>query len=423
VKLVLATWKVNFALSGVQDEEIEFVDAETLVDWDPEFKGELISSFFDTKYHWIKSLRSVSRDSISFPTKNFLVVVGRRWGETNKKGVPLGVLFEFAEGDLRLRGIGPKSLSEKTSVDGGNQLLSLVSDLFDKPNLWKTKITIHEMPKSEWKVIADIVGEEPWPLIDQGRKIMKTDPRRAMENFSKAYKIFDILSNINGKFHAVFAQAEVSLESKDFDLTKNRLKIVWELASQLGDPMLEENVLTLEGILLYESKFYEEAITRFEQALIRSKKANIHKAVINAYCNIGECYSRVGKNDDAERNFEKARALAQERNDRNWLAVAHVNLAKVLAENIKRGDSSSATQAIYYLEEAVQLFEQLGDKFGLMIAQGSFGDLESLANNHEKALIHYEIAFETAQILNEHIYHEYFQQKGQTMKNRIIDSL
>ncbi|MHA1967682.1 MAG: tetratricopeptide repeat protein, partial [Candidatus Hodarchaeales archaeon] len=320
-------------------------------------------------------------------------------------------------------GIGPKSLSEKTSVDGGNQLLSLVSDLFDKPNLWKTKITIHEMPKSEWKVIADIVGEEPWPLIDQGRKIMKTDPRRAMENFSKAYKIFDILSNINGKFHAVFAQAEVSLESKDFDLTKNRLKIVWELASQLGDPMLEENVLTLEGILLYESKFYEEAITRFEQALIRSKKANIHKAVINAYCNIGECYSRVGKNDDAERNFEKARALAQERNDRNWLAVAHVNLAKVLAENIKRGDSSSATQAIYYLEEAVQLFEQLGDKFGLMIAQGSFGDLESLANNHEKALIHYEIAFETAQILNEHIYHEYFQQKGQTMKNRIIDSL
>lgn len=420
---LLATWKVIFALSGVQDEEIEFVDAESLVDWDPEFKGELITSFFDTKYTWTKSLKSVLRDNISFPPKNFLVVVGRRWGESNTKGIPLGVLFEFAEGDLRLRGVGPKSLSEKTSVDGGNQLLSLVSDLFDKPTLWKTKITIHAMPKSEWKVIGDIVGEEPWPLIDQGRKIMKTDPKRAMVNLSKAYKIFDILANINGKFHAVFAQAEVSLASKNFDLTKDRIKIVWELASQLGDPMLEENVLSLEGILLYESMFYEQAIARFEQALIHSKKANIHKAVVNAYCNIGESFYRLGKINDAEKNFEKARTLAQERNDKNWLAISHVNLAKVLTESVKRGDSSSITQAVYYLEQAVQQFEQFGDKFGLMIAQGSFGDLESISNNLEKALIHYEIASETAQILNEHIYQEHFLQKGQLVKNRIIDSL
>ncbi len=419
---LLASWKVIFALTGGHDEEIEFVDAESLVDWDPEFKGELITSFFDTKYTWTKSLKSVSRDDISFPTKNFLIVVGRRWGESKTKGIPLGALFEFAEGDLRLRGVGPKSLSEKTSVDGGNQLLSLVSDLFDKPNLWKTKITIHAMPKSEWKVIGEIVGEEPWPLIDQGRKIMKSDPKRAMEKFSKAYRIFDILANINGKFHAVFAQAEVSLESKNFDLTKDRIKIVWELASQLGDPMLEENVLSLEGILFYESKFYEQAIARFEQALIHSKKANIHKAVVNAYCNIGESYYRLGKIDDAEKNFEKARTLAQERNDKNWLAISHVNLAKVLTESVKRGDSSSSTQAVYYLEEAVQQFEQFGDKFGLMIAQGSFGDLEMISNNLEKALIHYEIASETAQSLNEHIYQEHFLQKGQLMKKRIYDT-
>jgi tetratricopeptide (TPR) repeat protein len=419
----LATWKVQFALGGTQNEEIELVDAETLVDWDPEFKGELISGFFDTKYTWISSLQSVSRDTITFPSKNFLIVVGRKWGESKTKAVPLGVLFEFTEGDLRLRAVGPKSLSEKTSVDGGNQLLSLVSDLFDKPNLWKTKIVIHTMPKSEWKVIADIVGEEPWPLLEQGRNIMKSDPKRAMENFSKAYKIFDILANVNGKFHAVFAQAELSLETKNFDLTKNRVKIVWELASQLGDPMLEENVLTLEGILLYENNLYTEAIARFEQALLRSKKANIHKAVVNAYCNIGECYYRVGMIDEAENNFEKARVLAQERNDKYWLAVSEVNLSKVLAENIKRGDSSSATQAIYYLEESVQLFEQLGDKFGLMIAQGSFGDLEAMGNNLEKALIHFEIASEKAQSLNDHIYQEYYQQKVQEMKNRLIDTL
>lgn len=419
----MPAWKVHFALGGEQDEEIDFVDAETLVDWDPEFKGELISSFFDTKYHWISSLKSVSRDNIDFPPINFLIVVGRRWGESKTKGVPLGVLFEFIEGDLRMRGVGPKSLSEKTSIDGGNQLLTLVSDLFDKPNLWKTKIVIHTMPKSEWKVIADIVGEEPWPLVEHGRKIMKSDPKRAMENFSKAYKIFDILSNVNGKFHAVFAQAELSLATKNFDLTKNRIQIVWELASQLGDPMLEENVLTLEGILLYENSLYEQAVVRFEQALLRSKKANIHKAVVNAYCNIGECYFRVGKIDDALEIFDKARILSQERNDKHWLAISQVNLSKILAEFVKRGDSSSSTQAVFYLEEAVQLFEQLGDKFGLMIAQGSFGNLESMIGNLEKALIHVEIAAEKAQSLNDHIYQELYQQKTQEIKNKILDSL
>ena len=109
------------------------------------------------------------------------------------------------------------------------------------------------MPKGEWKIIGDIIGEEPWLLIEQGRRVIKTDPRRAMDNFTKAYKIFDILTDINGKFHAVFAQAELSLDSMNFDLTKNRLGALWEFTSQLGDPMLEENILSSEGILLYEN--------------------------------------------------------------------------------------------------------------------------------------------------------------------------
>lgn len=416
----MVTWKVTFALGVGQDEEIELFDAATLVDWDPDFKGELIAGFFKTDYTWFEALKSVMRGEVVFPPQNFFVVVGRKWGDSKTKSIPLGVLFEFTESDLRLRGVGPKSLSEKAGGDS-NLLLNLISDLFDKPDLWKSKISISAKPKSEWKVIGDIIGEEPWLLIDNGRKIMKTDPNKAMESFTKAYKIFDILTDINGKFHAVFAQAEVSLNSMNFDLTKNLLETLWEFTSQLGDPMLEENILSTEGILLYESSLFEQAIAKFEQALDRAKRANIHKAVVNAYCNIGECYYRMEKFDEAMRNFDKSRSLAESRQDKYSLAISQVNLANVLGQYIRQGDSSSADQASYYLGEAIQHFEDLEDGKGIMISNGVFGEIEALQENFEKALIHFERAAEKAQAINEHQFQEYFRQKAQEMKERLYE--
>ncbi len=416
----MVTWKCVFSLGGIHEEEIELFDAETLVDWDPEFKGDLIAGFFKTDYTWIKGLKQVLRDDASFSPKNFFVVVGRKWKETQTKAVPLGILFEFTEGDLRLRGVGPKSISEKAGGDS-NLLLNLLSDLFDKPNLWKIKTIIMAKPKNEWKLIGDIIGEEPWRLIEQGRKMMMTDPKKAMEIFTKAYKIFDILSDVNGKFHAVFAQAELFLDSMNYDLTRNRLDALWEFTTQLGDPMLEENVLSMEGLLLYESGLYEQAIAKFEQALDRAKRANIHKAVVNAYCNIGECYYRVDKFDEAMNNFDKARSLAEERNDNQFLAISQVNMTKVLAQFIRQGDGSSADQATYYLREAIQHFEKLSDDFGVMHANILFGEIEALQENYEKALIHFESAAEKSLGINAHQFQEFCRQKAQQMKDRLYE--
>ncbi len=416
----MVTWKCVFSLGGIHDEEIDLFDAETLVDWDPEFKGDLIAGFFKTDYTWIKGLKQALRDDMSFSPNNFFVVVGRKWKETQTKTIPLGILFEFTEGDLRLRGVGPKSISEQAGGDS-NLLLNLLSDLFDKPNLWKSKIIITAKSKNEWKLIGDIIGEEPWRLIEQGRQMMTPDPKKAMEILIKAYKIFDILSDINGKFHAVFAQAELFLDSMNYDLTRNRLDALWEFTTQLGDPMLEENVLSMEGLLLYENHLYEQAIAKFEQALDRAKRANIHKAVVNAYCNIGECYYRVEKFDEAMNHFDKARSLSEERNDNQFLAISQVNMTKVLAQFIRQGDSSSADQAAYYLREAIQLFEQLSDDFGLMHANILFGEIEALQENYEKALIHFESAAEKSIGINAHQIQEFCRQKAQEMKDRLYE--
>lgn len=416
----MVNWKVLFALSESQTEEIGLADVADLVDWDPEFQGQLISSFFDTEYHWLLAMNSVHRDDVTFPSKNFLLVVGRKWGDDKGKGVPLGVLFEFSEGDLKLRAVGPQSVAEKAGGDN-NLLLDLVNELFDFPQKWKSKSVICGISKEEWRSIAEIIGEEPWRLIDIGRNSLFTETKKAADNFQKAFKIFTVLADLNGQFHAMLALLEVALETKNDELVKERLKIAQEYAEKLGDPMLEENVLSMEGVYLYEQAQFLSAISVFEKALERSKKANMPKHVLNAYLNIGECYYRLEDYDRSLKNFDIARGLAEERNDKHNLAVSQINISKVLCQDLKKGNTSGEVQASHYLKEALEEFEKKGDKRNVMITYGIFGMLEEIKQNFDSALIYNERAAEQAQILNDTILQDYYNGKNQTVREKLYE--
>ena len=417
----MVLWKVTFSLGATQEEEIELADVADLVDWDPEFQGKLVSSFFDTDYHWLPALKSIHRDDINFPPKNFLLVVGRKWGEEAQKAVPLGVLFEFSEGDLKLRSVGPKSVADKAGGDN-NLLLDLVNELFDFPQKWKTKSVIcgPSTPKNEWKKMAEIIGEEPWKLVDLGRKALPNDHKTAIANFEKAYKIFSILADLNGQFHATFALIEVALEIKNYTYAQQQLEIIKKYAKELGDPMLEENVFSLEGVMAYEHNQFSTALTWFQQSLDRAKKANMNKAVINAYLNMGECHYRLKDYESALKNFDIARGLAEERNDKENLGIAQINISKILTQHLKMGDLSSEVQATHYLTSAIETFEQLeGSDRNIMISYGIFGNLEEVKENYDSALIYYERAAEKAQVLNDHDLQEFYQKKNQMMKNKL----
>jgi tetratricopeptide (TPR) repeat protein len=414
----MVIWKVRFALGAGQEEEIDLSDVEDLVDWDPEFQGRLISSFFDTDYHWLLALKTVIREDVEFPSKNFLLIVGRKWGEDKSKTVPLGVLFEFSEGDLKLRAVGPQSVAAQAGGDN-NLLLDLVNELFDFPQRWRSKSVICGISKQEWRKIADIIGEEPWRLIDSGRRALSTDPRKAISEFQKAFQIFSILADLNGQFHAMFAQLEVALDSKNFSLAKEHLEVVRQYSLELDNPMLEENVYSTEGIILYEENNFQQAVSVFENALEKAKKANMHSHVVNAHLNIGECYYRLANYDSALKNFDIARGYAEERNDKLNLAISQINIAKVLCQNLKMGDVSSDVQATHYLTEATEYFEKSDDKRNLMLAYHTFGNLEDLKQNYNGAMIYYEHAAEIAQSLNDTVLHDFYFQKVQAMRSNL----
>jgi tetratricopeptide (TPR) repeat protein len=277
------------------------------------------------------------------------------------------------------------------------------------------------MSKQEWKKIGDIIGEEPWRLVDTGRKLISTDSKKATDNFQKAYKIFTILADLNGQFHAMFAQVELALEASDYAVAQERLQTVWEYAKQLGDPMLEENVLSIEGTIMYELGNFQQAIPVFEKALDRAKKANMHNFIVNAYNNIGECYYRIEKYENALKNFDIARGLSEERNDKKLLAISQINIAKVLCQNLLLGDLSSEVQATHYIKQALEVFEQQSDSMNIMISYGLMGTLESIKQSNDSALIYFERAAETAQAMNKLNMQDFYNQKAQRMKDRLYE--
>jgi len=219
----------------------------------------------------------------------------------------------------------------------------------------------------------------------------------------------------------MFAQVELALDAGDYAVAQERLQTVWEYAKQLGDPMLEENVLSIEGTILYEKGNYQQAIPIFEKALERAKKANMHNFIVNAYNNVGECYYRIKNYENALKNFDIARSLSEERNDKKLLAISQINIAKVLCQNLLLGDLSSEVQATHYIKQALEVFEQQNDKKNIMISYGLMGTLESIKQSYDSALIYFERAAETAQTMNNEDLQDFYRQKAQPMKDKLYE--
>jgi tetratricopeptide (TPR) repeat protein len=185
--------------------------------------------------------------------------------------------------------------------------------------------------------------------------------------------------------------------------------------------MLEENVLSIEGTIMYELGNFQQAIPVFEKALDRAKKANMHNFIVNAYNNIGECYYRIEKYENALKNFDIARGLSEERNDKKLLAISQINIAKVLCQNLLLGDLSSEVQATHYIKQALEVFEQQSDSMNIMISYGLMGTLESIKQSNDSALIYFERAAETAQAMNKLNMQDFYNQKAQRMKDRLYE--
>ena len=102
---------------------------------------------FSSDFTWIHGLKNL--DDIATSTENSLVVIGRKWGESKTKSIPLGVLFEYSEGDLK-----PRGLSETTSEDI-DLLMTLIPELLEnKQNLWRSRIILTGKPRNEWRRIC-----------------------------------------------------------------------------------------------------------------------------------------------------------------------------------------------------------------------------------------------------------------------------
>ena len=168
------------------------------------------------------------------------------------------------------------------------------------------------------------------------------------------------------------------------------------------------------GLQLYRKRRYQRAIVAFQKAFNHAQKTNNYFATVYAYLAIGDCFFFLRNYSDALSHFDKARYLAVQKEDKNVIALSSVKLAKALW-----GEGDKFDQPYYkfdqvnsYLAEAIQIFNELKDRLGLLYAHGVKGELEEFQGNLEAAKIYYQKASELAHLVNRESLREYFRRKS-----------
>lgn len=149
-----------------------------------------------------------------------------------------------------------------------------------------------------------------------------------------------------------------------------------------------------EGIFLYNSGFYEHAITQFEKALLAAEKENNWRVIVIIHCNLGECHFQLKQYPIALTAYDRAYTIAKVKNDSHFLAVIQIYISRVLLVQLKLDQAES------HLRNALKLFEQLNDLHGLMIVYGFLGDLKAQTLFPMDGLFYYEKAADYARTLN-----------------------
>ena len=151
-----------------------------------------------------------------------------------------------------------------------------------------------------------------------------------LSDYPRAEKFLDQAHTIAEKSLSSSLIAEVELQQSPllvargrFDDAESTLRHGLEVATNVGDPYLEANLMGNLGYLFSGRFRYEEAIYWLQRAYDRFAKMGAGHAAANTIGNLGVCYYGLGDSEKALAAFQDATARLEKagdrRNEQDWL--------------------------------------------------------------------------------------------------------
>ncbi len=173
----------------------------------------------------------------------------------------------------------------------------------------------------------------------------------------------------------------------DLTTAEKFLRRAVKLRYQLDEPVHLARELHDLGLILTEAGQYEEAVIIYEEAAAILVPVNDETDKSLILMSLGYLYYRQEKWVEAESTFRRIDTLALARSGEiGRQALTLNNLGNVL---LKKGEMGEATEC---LQEAISLWQQIGDEVNLANSLGTLAELLTIYGNQAEATIYYEEA-------------------------------
>ncbi len=259
-----------------------------------------------------------------------------------------------------------------------------------------------------------------------GAYIVKSDYKQALNKLSFSADLYSGglikneeesqrgLAKTQGMYGIVFS--ELSNYTKALEFYLKSVAVYEKLKDAVMCAKLYNNI----GVIYRSQKLYPKALFYFEKAKqIQSRNPDEDLAV--TYTNIANSQTALNRLDEAEFNYHKAKLILDKFPYPRALGEWYNNMGILFRQ---KGNKS---QAVVHWDEAIKVFNQIDDKFGVADSYLHLGELYFNQNNTDKALQNAKVCLSLAretgvmeqQVLAEKLLSDIYAKMGDDKSSRM----
>ncbi len=151
-----------------------------------------------------------------------------------------------------------------------------------------------------------------------------------------------------------------------------------EVARELGDLLVQSNILNNMGLSFYAMSDYAHAIDLVSRSLLLKEEIGDTVEIVRTLNNLGALYQMIGDLDASLDLHKRSLDLRRQARDSLGIALSLSNISAIYSR------SKQAGQALKYLEEALELYVLLENQEGKAIVYNNMGNAyQALERFHE----------------------------------------
>lgn len=183
-----------------------------------------------------------------------------------------------------------------------------------------------------------------------------------------------------------YYRAKILEESQEYDRAMDLLNAALRKYERMGYLQGVADSKNLQGVVLMERGFHQEARDHFEDILIIQQRLNDQVGLARTLINVGEIDRGLGQFDQMETYNQRALEISQEAEYMRGIAISKINLGDIA---FQRGDFDKAMR---YYQESMEVVECSGMKDLRNLIGFLLADLLFVQEKADKAIEAYERA-------------------------------